>query len=212
MRVNVKALKGRFDRGYALDKHSLLSTPRGHDAFGHLQWNTRRSEVGEALYQFKYRSQQHHVVPLSGQTTPHIVSLHGAPVRYASAQVFALHDRAGRAVGKAFMLRDITHEKNIERQLQRINEELEWTVQQRTQALHQAKTMLQTVLNVMPSLVAYWDRHLINHFANAAYERAFQREAGQLNGVYMPDLVGPALFEKALPHIKGVLADRKSVV
>ncbi|MET2988616.1 PAS domain-containing protein [Herbaspirillum seropedicae] len=142
----------------------------------------------------------------SGQTTPHIVSLHGAPVRYASAQVFALHDRAGRAVGKAFMLRDITHEKNIERQLQRINEELEWTVQQRTQALHQAKTMLQTVLNVMPSLVAYWDRHLINHFANAAYERAFQREAGQLNGVYMPDLVGPALFEKALPHIKGVLA------
>ncbi|QDD66042.1 PAS domain S-box protein [Herbaspirillum seropedicae] len=145
----------------------------------------------------------------SAQVTPHIVSLQGAPVRYASAQVFSLHDRAGRAVGKAFMLRDITHEKNIERQLQRINEELEWTVQQRTQALHQAKTMLQTVLNVMPSLVAYWDRHLINHFANAAYERAFHREAGQLNGVYMPDLVGPALFEKALPHIEGVLAGQQ---
>ncbi|WP_233149425.1 CHASE domain-containing protein [Herbaspirillum camelliae] len=147
----------------------------------------------------------------STQATPHIVSLQGAPVRYASAQVFALHDRAGRAVGKAFMLRDITHEKNIERQLQGINEELEWTVQQRTQAVHQAKTMLQTVLNVMPSLVAYWDRHLINHFANAAYERAFHRSAGQLNGVYMPTLVGPALFEKALPHIKGVLAGQQQI-
>ncbi len=145
----------------------------------------------------------------SAQATPHIVSLQGAPARYASAQVFALHDRAGRAVGKAFTLRDITHEKNIERELQRINEELEWTVHQRTHALHQAKTMLQTVLNVMPSLVAYWDRHLINHFANAAYERAFHRSAGQLNGAYMPELVGKALFEKALPHIEAVLAGQR---
>lgn len=75
MRVNVKALQGRFDRGYALDKHSLLSTPRGHDAFGHLQWNTRRSEVGEALYQLKYRSQHQHVMPLAQAVQSHILPL-----------------------------------------------------------------------------------------------------------------------------------------
>lgn len=138
-----------------------------------------------------------------------VISLYGDPVRYASALVFPLRDRSGRLIGKAFMLRDITREKRIERQLHRINEELEVTVQQRTHALHQAKTMLQTVLNVMPSLVGYWDKHLINRFANASYERVFRRSAGEINGMYMPDLLGSDLFEKALPHIEAVLAGEK---
>lgn len=142
-------------------------------------------------------------------TTAQVISLPGDPIRYASALLFPLRDRAGRPIGKAFMLRDITREKRIERQLHRINEELELTVQQRTHALHQAKTMLQTVLNVMPSLVGYWDKHLINRFANASYERVFHRSPGEINGMYMPDLVGNDLFEKALPHIEAVLAGEK---
>ena len=141
--------------------------------------------------------------------TAQVISLPGDPIRYASALLFPLRDRAGRPIGKAFMLRDITREKRIERQLHRINEELELTVQQRTHALHQAKTMLQTVLNVMPSLVGYWDKHLINRFANASYERVFHRAPGEINGMYMPDLVGNDLFEKALPHIEAVLAGEK---
>ncbi|MBG7621397.1 PAS domain-containing protein [Herbaspirillum sp. AP02] len=141
--------------------------------------------------------------------TARVISLPGDPLRYASAVLFPLRDRAGRPIGKAFMLRDITREKRIERQLHRINEELELTVQQRTHALHQAKTMLQTVLNVMPSLVGYWDKHLINRFANASYERVFHRSPGEINGMYMPDLLGNDLFEKALPHIEAVLAGEK---
>ncbi|MFX7849671.1 PAS domain-containing protein, partial [Acinetobacter baumannii] len=79
-------------------------------------------------------------------------------------------------------------------------------MQQRTHALHQAKTMLQTVLNVMPSLVGSWDKHLINRFANASYERVFGREHGEITGMYMLDLVGTELFESAMPHIDAVLA------
>ncbi|WP_299535196.1 CHASE domain-containing protein [uncultured Herbaspirillum sp.] len=145
------------------------------------------------------------------QEEPHVVSLHGEALRYASALMFPLRDRAGQQIGKAFMLRDITREKRIERQLHRINEELELTVQQRTHALHQAKTMLQTVLNVMPSLVGYWDKHLINRFANASYERVFGRAHGEITGMYMLDLVGTELYESALPYIDAVLAGEKQI-
>ncbi|MEN2673847.1 CHASE domain-containing protein [Herbaspirillum huttiense] len=143
------------------------------------------------------------------QEEAHVISLQGESIRYASALMFPLRDGAGRQIGKAFMLRDVTREKRIERQLHRINEELELTVQQRTHALHQAKTMLQTVLNVMPSLVGYWDKHLINRFANASYERVFGREHGEITGMYMLDLVGTELFESAMPHIDAVLAGEK---
>lgn len=139
----------------------------------------------------------------------HVISLHGRPTRYASALLFPLRDRAGELIGKAFMLRDITHEKNIERELQQINEELESTVQQRTQALHKAKTMLQTVLDVMPSLVGYWDNQLINRFANAAYERVFHRAPSEIRGMYILDLMGPELYEKSRPYIDAVLAGQQ---
>ncbi|MFJ3056636.1 CHASE domain-containing protein [Herbaspirillum sp. NPDC087042] len=139
----------------------------------------------------------------------HVISLHGQLTRYASALLFPLRDRAGAPIGKAFMLRDITHEKNIERELHRINEELESTVQQRTHALHKAKTMLQTVLDVMPSLVGYWDKQLINRFANAAYERVFHRPASEIRGMHMRDLMDRDLYEKSLPHIEAVLTGQK---
>lgn len=139
----------------------------------------------------------------------HIISLHGQLTRYASALRFPLTNTAGQLIGKAYMLRDITHEKSIERQLQQINEELETTVQQRTLALRKAKAMLQTVLDVMPSLVGYWDRQLINRFANAAYERVFHRPASEIQGMYMGDLLGAELFEKSRPHVEAVLAGQK---
>lgn len=65
MQVNLKMLQGRFERGYALDKHSLYSLPTGYNAAGHIQWHTQRTEVGEALYQLKYRQQQRYVLPLA---------------------------------------------------------------------------------------------------------------------------------------------------
>ena len=42
--------------GYALDVHSVSSIPIGYDDFGHMQFETTRSEVGEMLYQLKYRN------------------------------------------------------------------------------------------------------------------------------------------------------------
>jgi predicted amidophosphoribosyltransferase len=57
MPLNIKpiAIKGPWSSGWALDLHTLSSSFVGDDAFGHPQFENKRSEIGELLYQFKYR-------------------------------------------------------------------------------------------------------------------------------------------------------------
>jgi len=56
MEVNVKPIKGNWDLGYSLDKHTKSSIYLGDNQWGHPEFDTTRSEPGEALYQLKYRS------------------------------------------------------------------------------------------------------------------------------------------------------------
>ncbi len=49
-------LEGPWSEGFALDSHTVGSQYLGDDAFGHPQFETTRSQVGELLFQLKYRS------------------------------------------------------------------------------------------------------------------------------------------------------------
>lgn len=49
-------IKGNWIEGYAIDKHTLSSIPIGENEHGHMQFETTRSEIGELIYQLKYRS------------------------------------------------------------------------------------------------------------------------------------------------------------
>lgn len=49
-----RKITGRWRDGYALDLHTLSSTPIGYNEYGHMQFDTRRSELGELLYKLKY--------------------------------------------------------------------------------------------------------------------------------------------------------------
>jgi len=51
MKVNIRKLDGSWDLGYALHKHTLSSIYLGDNEYGHPQFDTTRSEPGEALYQ-----------------------------------------------------------------------------------------------------------------------------------------------------------------
>ncbi|MBK7901989.1 MAG: ComF family protein [Proteobacteria bacterium] len=55
MEVNVEEIRGTWNLGYSLDKHTLSSTPIGPNEYGHMQFDTIRPPAGEALYQLKYR-------------------------------------------------------------------------------------------------------------------------------------------------------------
>ena len=46
---------GNWTEGYTLDKHSLYSIPRGENEFGHMTFDTKRTELGELLYELKYK-------------------------------------------------------------------------------------------------------------------------------------------------------------
>lgn len=55
MNINLKEINGCWDLGYSLDKHSIKSEPDGYYESGRPKYDTKRTEIGEALYQLKYR-------------------------------------------------------------------------------------------------------------------------------------------------------------
>ncbi|MDI2113791.1 ComF family protein [Commensalibacter nepenthis] len=55
MKVNMKSISGNWHSGFVMDKHTLRSIPVGENQWGHMQFEKERSEVGEALFQLKYR-------------------------------------------------------------------------------------------------------------------------------------------------------------
>ena len=56
MNINPVRIDGPWDTGFTLDVHTVSSHYLGDDANGHPQFDTTRSELGEAVYRCKYRS------------------------------------------------------------------------------------------------------------------------------------------------------------
>jgi predicted amidophosphoribosyltransferase len=54
-------LPGPWSVGFALDKHIQSSVFLGYDSAGHAQFDTTRTELGEAVYLIKYRSDRSRV-------------------------------------------------------------------------------------------------------------------------------------------------------
>jgi competence protein ComFC len=54
--VHPKEIKGSWDQGYVLDVHTISSTMIGHNEFGHPEFDTVRSDLGELVYRLKYKA------------------------------------------------------------------------------------------------------------------------------------------------------------
>lgn len=67
MKTNLKKLEGSWNLGFALDKHTISSTYTGVDEYGHSTFDTRRTEVGESLFQLKFRQDANQIDPLAQQ-------------------------------------------------------------------------------------------------------------------------------------------------
>ena len=55
MKVNVREIHGPWRNGLSLDKHTLSSVYTGDNEYGHPTFDTTRTEIGECLYQLKYK-------------------------------------------------------------------------------------------------------------------------------------------------------------
>ena len=73
MDINIRVISGNWDAGYVLDKHVRSSVYVGDNSFGHAQFDTTRSEVGEALFQLKYRHDWSKVAPLANELATSIL-------------------------------------------------------------------------------------------------------------------------------------------
>jgi competence protein ComFC len=62
--IHPRALHGPWDKGFALDVHTVSSTYLGDDQYGHPRFDTKRSEIGELLYRLKYKRDQTTVAPI----------------------------------------------------------------------------------------------------------------------------------------------------
>ena len=70
MSINPIKLIGEWDEGYALDRHTISSVPMGEDVFGYMQFETRRSELGELLYGFKYKGKYNNLQSIMDEIIP----------------------------------------------------------------------------------------------------------------------------------------------
>lgn len=75
MKVSIRKIDGNWDAGYVLDKHTLHSQMVGQNEYGHPIWDTTRSEVGEALFQLKYRGDFNMVEPIATELAQSIYPL-----------------------------------------------------------------------------------------------------------------------------------------
>ena len=56
IKINPIELKGIWDKGYALDIHTLRSIPICEDPFGNVMFDTTYSPIGGLLHDFKYKN------------------------------------------------------------------------------------------------------------------------------------------------------------
>jgi predicted amidophosphoribosyltransferase len=72
VKVALRRIRGNWDDGWVLDKHSVSSEYLGDNEHGRRQFKTLRTEVGEATFQLKYRHDWTRVKPLAQAIADHI--------------------------------------------------------------------------------------------------------------------------------------------
>lgn len=65
MQLNPRPVRGSWDDGYTLDLHIRSSEFVGYNEYGHAQFESTRTELGEMLYRLKYKGDQSAVVPIA---------------------------------------------------------------------------------------------------------------------------------------------------
>lgn len=106
---------------------------------------------------------------------------------------------------------DIEDRSQAERRVRVLLEEMEERVAERTADLDRANRDLTNILNSTPSVIAYWDRDLINRFANNASDNWFGITPEQAAGRHMRDLLGEKAYTTSLPYIEKVLTGEPQI-
>jgi predicted amidophosphoribosyltransferase len=61
MDINPLEINGNWDKGFVLDRHVFSSTPKGENVYGHMEYDTIRTHLGELIFQLKYRNNHENI-------------------------------------------------------------------------------------------------------------------------------------------------------
>jgi len=64
LEIHPKEIRGSWDEGYVLDVHTISSTFIGYNEFGHPEFDTQRSPLGELVYRLKYKGDKSAIPPI----------------------------------------------------------------------------------------------------------------------------------------------------
>ncbi len=117
----------------------------------------------------------------------------------------------GRGWGRCATLRDISQAKRAELDMRELNAGLERQVQERTTSLESSRRDLLTILDAMPSQIGYWDRHLLNQFANRQHEVWYGIDRQALRGQHVRVMLGEAVYEGSRPYMEAALRGQAQV-
>lgn len=74
MNISPIEIRGLWDKGWALDVHTIRSKYIGEDSFGNPHYETERSEIGEAVYGLKYKGDRNIVKEIASAAVTFIDS------------------------------------------------------------------------------------------------------------------------------------------
>jgi PAS domain S-box-containing protein len=89
---------------------------------------------------------------------------------------------------------DITEQKRLDGELR-----------QTVDTLHLQEHNLRNIIDNMPAVISYWDKNQVNIFGNLAYSQWFGIDSSRIPGMHLQGVLGEALYQQNLPHIKAVL-------
>ncbi|MFZ6644945.1 PAS domain S-box protein [Undibacterium sp. TJN25] len=72
-------------------------------------------------------------------------------------------------------------------------------------ALEKSERFLRTLTDNLPGMVGYWGADLRCSFANYGYETWFGRNAQQMIGIHVRDMMGEDIYRQSEPYLHGVL-------
>lgn len=118
---------GSWKDGYVLDYHTKSSDFLGHDQFGHPQFHTVRTDVGELLYRLKYKGKKEVIAELVEASiefiekwSPPIKAIVPVPPSRTRATQPVLKFATALAESLKLPLRDVVSRKPTTKQLKNI--------------------------------------------------------------------------------------------
>ena len=118
-----------------------------------------------------------------------------------------LHDKNNRYIGRVFVARDVTERVELQKGLEKLNQELEKRVEKRTEELHKSAKQYRAVVENQNELIVRWKPDRTRTFVNEAYCRYFglsEEQALSIDFIILiPEEDRPAIEEKISRLLSG---------